>query len=74
MGRCAVVVDGSAGLILAGRRLGVREGLTLALGVQALLEAIDALEEGLEHVCLGASLLGHGIWSEASVCPGGNGQ
>jgi hypothetical protein len=53
-----------AGRILACGRLVFGEISALAFGMQALLEAVDALEEGLEHVGLWASLLGRSVCGE----------
>ena len=45
---------------------GVVGRIALALGVEALFQAIDALEESFEHVCLGTPLLGNSIWRRGS--------
>jgi hypothetical protein len=45
----------------------VVEIVALALGVQALLEAVDTLEQCFEHICLGPSLLWHGVCAGTSA-------
>jgi hypothetical protein len=35
--------------------------IALSFGYQALFQAVNTLEKGFEHVCLGSSLFGDGI-------------